>query len=388
MSKRCVGMVMTIIGISAVAAGLGLSGYNLWDDYRAGIQADIALDAVVRYREEREEAVAEDLNGTQETQSELVPDFEREMQVLELDGHRYIGTVSIPAIDVALPVQGDWSPDLLKTSPCRYMGSPYRGDLIICAHNYDNHFGRLKNLLPGDEVIFTDMAGNEFCYTVMELDTLAGTAMEEMESGTWDLTLFTCTLGGQSRVAVRCDLLESGHINENTQVWKQGLQNWVSIAQSGIVLPKKDKTVPPPLTANQMNNKPIVFLLLVPIISTFMQYLIAGWLQVNANKLWWVAVGLNIICCTMDYYRVKKAGYNADKLMAAFVFLIHLYIYKRMALVKGKKWTFTLIWVAVFVLDILIPATFWVKAVNMSNPAMISSFQHAYERRIMFKSTN
>lgn len=129
-------------------------------------------------------------------------------------------------------------------------------------------------------------------------------------------------------------LLESGHINENTQVWKQGLQNWVSIAQSGIVLPKKDETAPPPLTANQMNNKPIVFLLLVPIISTFMQYLIAGWLQVDANKLWWVAVGLNIICCTMDYYRVKKAGYNADKLMAAFVFLIPLYIYKRMALVK------------------------------------------------------
>ena len=90
----------------------------------------------------------------------------------------------------------------------------------------------------------------------------------------------------------------------------------------------------------------------------------------------------------MDYYRVKKAGYNADKLMAVFVFLIPLYIYKRMALVKGKKWTFTLIWVAVFVLDILIPATFWVKAINMSNPAMISSFQHAYERRIMFKSTN
>lgn len=202
-------MVMTIIGISAVAAGLGLSGYNLWDSYRAGIQADIALDAVVRYREEREEAVAEDLNETQKTQSELGPDFERELPVLETDGHRYIGTVFIPAIDVTLPVQENWSPDLLKTSPCRYMGSPYRGDLIICAHNYDTHFGQLKNLLPGDEVIFTDVAGNDFRYTVVELETLAGTAVEEMESGAWDLTLFTCTLGGQSRVAVRCDLLEN-----------------------------------------------------------------------------------------------------------------------------------------------------------------------------------
>ena len=201
-------MVMTIIGISAVAAGLGLSGYNLWDNYRAGIQADIALDAVVRYREEREEAVAADLNETSETSPEIPSDDEREMQVLELDGHRYIGTVSIPVIDVALPVQGDWSPDLLKTSPCRYIGSPYRGDLIICAHNYDNHFGRLKNLLPGDEVIFTDVAGNDFHYTVVELETLAGTAVEEMESGAWDLTLFTCTLGGQSRVTVRCNLLD------------------------------------------------------------------------------------------------------------------------------------------------------------------------------------
>ena len=209
MSKRCVGLVMIIIGISVMAAGLDMGGYNLWDNYRAGIQADIALDAVVRYREEWEEAVAEDLNETQETQSELVPDFEREMQMLELDNHRYIGTVSIPVIDVALPVQEDWSPALLKTSPCRYMGSPYQGNLIICAHNYTTHFGRLKNLLPGDEVIFTDVEGNEFRYAVGELETLAGTAVEEMEIGAWDLTLFTCTPGGQMRVTVRCDLLEN-----------------------------------------------------------------------------------------------------------------------------------------------------------------------------------
>lgn len=210
MSKRCIGLVTMIIGISGVAAGLGLSGYNLWDSYRAGIQADIALDAVVRYREEREEAMTANPNETQETSSGIVPDFEREMQVMELDGHRYIGTVFIPAIDVTLPVQEDWSPDLLKISPCRYMGSPYRGDLIICAHNYDTHFGWLKNLLPGDEVIFTDVDGNEFCYTVAELKTLAGTAVEEMEGGAWDLTLFTCTPGGQMRVAVRCNLLEDG----------------------------------------------------------------------------------------------------------------------------------------------------------------------------------
>ena len=200
MSKRRVGLVMMIIGIMAVTAGLGLSGYNLWDNYRAGIQAYTVLETIVQHQEE----AATDPN---ETPSGHPPDLDRKLPTLEVDGHQYIGTVSIPVIDVVLLVQEDWSLELLKTSPCRYMGSPYQGDLIICAHNYATHFGRLKKLLPGDEVIFTDVEGNEFCYTVVELESLAGTAVEEMESGAWDLTLFTCTLGGQARVTVRCDLL-------------------------------------------------------------------------------------------------------------------------------------------------------------------------------------
>ena len=206
MSKRRVGLVIMIVSIVAVTAGLGLSGYNLWDNYRAGIQAYAVLETIVRHQEE---VAAADPN---ETTPGRPPDLDRKLPTLEVDGHRYIGTVSIPVIDVVLLVQEDWSLELLKTSPCRYMGSPYRGDLIICAHNYDTHFGRLKKLLPGDEVIFTDVEGNEFRYTVVELETLAGTAVEEMESGTWDLTLFTCTLGGQMRVTVRCDLLEKDEV--------------------------------------------------------------------------------------------------------------------------------------------------------------------------------
>ena len=208
MSKRYVGLVMMIIGISTVAAGLGLGGYNLWDNHRAGIQADAALYAIVRLWEEAE---ITDLDEIPEASSELPPDSDRELPVREIDGHRYIGMVSIPVIDMALPVQEDWSPALLKTSPCRYMGSPYRGDLIICAHNYDTHFGRLKNLMLGDEVVFTDVEENEFRYTVVEQETLAGTAVEEMKNGEWDLTLFTCTLGGQTRVTVRCDLIDGNH---------------------------------------------------------------------------------------------------------------------------------------------------------------------------------
>ena len=70
--------------------------------------------------------------------------------------------------------------------------------------NYQSHFGRLKELLPGDLVQFTDVDGNVFSCSVVETEILEKTDVEELESGDWDLTLFTCTIGGKTRVTVRC----------------------------------------------------------------------------------------------------------------------------------------------------------------------------------------
>ena len=60
----------------------------------------------------------------------------------------------------------------------------------------------------GDELSFTDADGNVFYYTVDEIETLSPFATEEMTSSGWDLTLFTCTVGGASRVTVRCEKVE------------------------------------------------------------------------------------------------------------------------------------------------------------------------------------
>ena len=62
-----------------------------------------------------------------------------------------------------------------------------------------------RRFLASDQVItFTDLDGNVFSYTVAQIDTLTPTALEELTGGGWDLTLFTCTVGGQARLAVRC----------------------------------------------------------------------------------------------------------------------------------------------------------------------------------------
>ena len=97
-----------------------------------------------------------------------------------------------------------WDYALLNIAPCRYTGSVYLNSMVVAAHNYSTHFGRLKELSPGDSIAFTDSDGNVFSYSVIEIETLSPYAIDDMTTGDWDLTLFTCTVGGAQRVTVRC----------------------------------------------------------------------------------------------------------------------------------------------------------------------------------------
>lgn len=134
----------------------------------------------------------------------LYPDME--MPTETVDGQIYIGVVEVPSLELSLPVISEWSYPRLKKAPCRFVGSVYSRDIVICGHNYERHFGRLKDLSIGDEVRFTDVEGNVFFYSVCAMEQLEKKAVEEMMTGDWDLTLFTCTKGGLTRVTVRCKL--------------------------------------------------------------------------------------------------------------------------------------------------------------------------------------
>ncbi len=210
MSKR--GKICTGIGLLLLAAALFLAGYNLWSDAKAGITADTVLEQLAPELEEKKDISLPSLPSGESLEEVYIPDYilnpEMEMPVEEIDGQQYIGVLRIPALSLELPVIREWSYPSLQIAPCRYAGSAYLNNMIIAAHNYYSHFGYLKNLSQGDEITFTDMDGNEFRYEVAELETLSPFAIEEMTSGDWDLTLFTCTVGGQSRVTVRCELKE------------------------------------------------------------------------------------------------------------------------------------------------------------------------------------
>ena len=188
-------------GLLLIAAALALTGYNLWEDQRAAQAARQAL-AAMEVQTETEGERAPEQPEPSVPEYVLHPDME--MPTVEIDGVEYIGTLTIPALGLELPIVSAWSDALLDLAPCRYTGSAYLGDLIIAGHNYRGHFGSLYRLAPGDEVQFTDAAGNVFSYAVSEIQELPGTALEEMEAGDWDLTLFTCTLSRTSRVTIRC----------------------------------------------------------------------------------------------------------------------------------------------------------------------------------------
>ena len=195
-------------GLLLIAAALSLSGYNLWEGHRAAEAARQALEAMetIEAQTETEAERAPEQPGPSVPEYVLHP--EMEMPTVEIDGVEYIGTLTIPALGLELPIVSAWSDALLDLAPCRYTGSAYLDDLIIAGHNYRGHFGSLYRLAPGDAVQFTDTAGNVFSYGVSEIQELPGTALEEMEAGDWDLTLFTCTLSRTSRVTVRCERAE------------------------------------------------------------------------------------------------------------------------------------------------------------------------------------
>lgn len=211
--RKTVRICCFVMGAVLLLSALFLVIYNIAEDKKSGETAERVLSALKRdtpeYPAPDESSVmpaAEQYDLYAEYEAAEESSSEPEMETLALDGDLYIGIIAIPELNIELPVAADWSYPKLKKTPCRYMGSVNTDDLIICAHNYNTHFGTIKNLHTDSEILFTDVQGKTYRYLVLSMEELPGTAVEQMQFGDaddWDLTLFTCTLGGRSRVTVR-----------------------------------------------------------------------------------------------------------------------------------------------------------------------------------------
>ena len=193
MSRKTRGFIL-FLGALALLFALLLTAWNLFDADRAGKAANAVLGSLVENRTENP--------GPEQT----LPESFRSLHSVEIDGREYVGVVEIPSLSLSLPVLRDWSYEGLKISPCRYSGSPYTNDLVICAHNYVSHFSALRWIDMGVDVYFTTVTGESFRYVTVNRETLYPTEAERMKTADgWSLTLFTCYTGGYSRCAIRCE---------------------------------------------------------------------------------------------------------------------------------------------------------------------------------------
>ena len=213
--KSKAGIICIALGALLLSGSLILSLYNRREDV---VAQETAAKVVPQIVEQIQQAQAEKEERPQDNTEkepirdpalkvpvELLTEEDKKMTEVEIDGHYYIGCLSIPALELELPIMSDWSYSKLRVSPCRYNGTVRGEDLVLMAHNYKSHFGYISQLKLGDLVVFTDMDGNVTEYKVVGTDVLEPTAVETVTSGDYDLTLFTCTYGGKSRVTVYCD---------------------------------------------------------------------------------------------------------------------------------------------------------------------------------------
>lgn len=200
--NRKIGNTLILLGLLLLLGAGGLTAYNIWD----GIRAERASQHIIQEMDIGQ-ALVEALDRE--------PDDDPEMPVIEVEGYYYIGILEIPSLQLTLPVMDRWDYTRLKISPCVYSGSYKTDDLVICAHNYARHFSPVKWIDIGADVYLITVDCRVYHYQVTNRETLQPGAVENMIENTnnttdgtvtneWDLTLFTCNTGGQTRCAVRC----------------------------------------------------------------------------------------------------------------------------------------------------------------------------------------
>lgn len=199
--RNKLGILCMLVGTALIFGALYLFICNTREtEFAEEAAAEVMPEILMEIQEVQDEILA-----LPEVPPELLTEEELKMTEKVVYGRRYIGYLSIPSLGLELPILSEWSYPNLQVSPARYYGSVRGENLVLLAHNYPTHFGKISNLTEGDSVIFTDMEGIVWEYEVVTKDILDPGAVEEVISGDYDLTMFTCTYGGKSRVTVYCD---------------------------------------------------------------------------------------------------------------------------------------------------------------------------------------
>lgn len=204
MPHKKLGTLFISTGLLLMAAALFFTMGNLREDRQAGQASAQVIEKFeqVIFHNEPQNAV-EISTFTEEIVSQNP--VTSEMAVTEIDGNSYIGVLEIPDREIQLPIMSNWSYPQLEISPCRFSGSLYTNDLVICGHNYTSHFGWIWNAGPNEKLDFITVNKEIAHYIVDYVETIGPDDVDYLcEKTDWDLSIFTCTYGNANRRVLRC----------------------------------------------------------------------------------------------------------------------------------------------------------------------------------------
>lgn len=207
--RRKFGILCMLTGAALVLGAFFLFVHNQKETRDAEAHAESLIPIIQEEITQALQTVSAEQMVPENTPVELLQPEDLIMTEKVINGYAYIGYLTIPELNLELPVMSNWDSSRLQISPCRFTGTLRGKDLVIMAHNYTSHFGRLSKLSEGSKIHFMDMDGNLWVYSVVAMDILDAEAVEEMTAGEYDLTLFTCAPNRTQRITVRCNITDS-----------------------------------------------------------------------------------------------------------------------------------------------------------------------------------
>lgn len=196
--RKKLGFILIGLGAALILSALFLLMYNQQENKQAGEVVQEVLpqiQTVIKEQPVTIPTVSEEISA----EVEQCPS-----KIVMVNGYNYIGILNLPTLLLELPVLSNCDEDLLKIAPCRDYGDLSTDDLVIAAHNYKNHFGRLSQLKNGDEVTFIDMSGNIHRYEVSQSMMISPNDVDLVVDSGYELVLYTCDYTNQNRIAVYC----------------------------------------------------------------------------------------------------------------------------------------------------------------------------------------
>ena len=194
--------IFIVIGILLIIISSSITLINNYEDNKAKENSSNILKVIKNTTIETNET------NNSNTESKIITTTKETDNTIKIDDNKYIGIITIPSLNIELPIMSDYDYEKLKISPCVYYGK-ISTNLIICAHSYKSHFGYLSKLNQNDRIIITDVTGKNYIYEVLEIEVLDSNDVSKMIDNDFDLTLYTCTNDGTKRITVRANKINN-----------------------------------------------------------------------------------------------------------------------------------------------------------------------------------